>query len=69
VVWGVKVLCQSFDRNETTGIPPSSDGADTSPRGQNLWAGLRIKFSPTGGGNHEVVRGVNYVNFVLDLIY
>jgi len=52
---GVKVLCHPFDRNETTGIPPSSADADTSPRGQNLCVRQnlciepRIKFSPTGG--------------------
>ena len=57
VVRGVKVLSHPFDRNETTGIPPSSADADTSPRGQNIHIGPRIKFSPTGGVAQCAVGG------------
>jgi len=50
VVRGVKILCHPFDRNAQTGIPPSSAGADTSPRGAESLHWVESKIPRLGRG-------------------
>ena len=57
-----KTIARPSDVLPQVGENPPSGWRRTPPVGENLRAGLRIKFSPNGGGDHEVVRGVKVLS-------